>query len=48
MMAGSVIPTAGQFIINQKKNTKGTKNLAQSVGFGLFEEGSIQALNSLN
>ena len=43
-MAMSVIP--GQFIGNTKK-MKRSKNLAQSVGFGLGEDGSLKALGSL-
>lgn len=43
-MAMSVIP--GQFIGNKKKLEK-SKNLAQSVGFGLGEDGSLKALGSL-
>lgn len=43
-MAMSVVP--GQFIGNKRKLEK-TKNLAQSVGFGLGEEGSLKALGSL-
>ena len=40
----SVIP--GQFIGNKRKLEK-SKNLAQSVGFGLGEDGSLKALGSL-
>lgn len=43
-MAMSVIP--GQFIGNTRKLEK-SKNLAQSVGFGLGEDGSLRALGSL-
>mmetsp|Transcript_9489 Transcript_9489/g.14545 ORF Transcript_9489/g.14545 Transcript_9489/m.14545 type:complete len:114 (+) Transcript_9489:182-523(+) len=43
-MARSVIP--GQFIGNTRKLGK-TQNLAQSVGLGLGDAGSLQALGSL-
>ena len=43
-MAMSVVP--GQFIGNKRKLEK-SKNLAQSVGFGLGEDGSLKALGSL-
>ena len=45
-MAMSVIPSGGQFIGNQKKMQK-AKNLAQSVGFGLGEDGSLKNLGNL-